>query len=141
MNAAPLPAAAASLSPSLQSTDDGADRQLLDELANILKEREDIMARAERACSPEFADLTDTVRKRLQSAADLRDYQLANLRADFDVEREQAWNEFQRGKKELRNDILNVAVDRRRRIDTVRASGKSFASPLTRRISFTYPQC
>lgn len=123
--------AAASLTPSTDSSASATERQLLEDLASIINERREILAAVTTPCSPDLALLQQDLRKRLQSAADLRDYKLANLRANFDVDCQQAWNDFQRAKKDLRTDILTVAVDRRRKIDSLRASGTTSAFSCT----------
>ena len=98
------------------------DRQLADDLNQLAKEREDILKSTFHDNCPIFRDHQTHIKRRLRIAADYRDLQLANLKADLDVEVQQAWNEFEKAKRVLRAEMLAVSVDRRRRIDAIRAS-------------------
>lgn len=98
------------------------DRQLADELHQLAKEREDILKSTFHDSCPIFRDHQIHIKRRIRIAADYRDLQLANLKADLDVEVQQAWNEFERAKRVLRAEMLAVSVDRRRRLDSIRTS-------------------
>lgn len=96
------------------------DQQLAEELLVLEKEREEILNGAIKSSNALHA-LKEQLDNRLLLAADYRDYQLANLSAAFKVERQQAWNEFERAKRHLRRDILTFSVERRKRIESIRA--------------------
>lgn len=86
----------------------------------LRKERGEIIAAVQLECSTLFSDIDELEKRRLKQAGDQRDLQLANLRADFEVEVQQAWNEFERGKRALRSEILASSVERRRRLEAIR---------------------
>lgn len=110
--------------PSSFSNDEQSDQQLVDQLASLVKQRSQILSLTNQLHHRDFRGIVETLRKRLQVIADLRDYQLVNLHASFQAECQQAWNEFEASKKHLRDDMLKIAVDRRKRLESLRASRK-----------------
>lgn len=110
------------LSPVPHVSDD--DTQLLKDLDDLLKERDDIMRLAETMTCEGFEGLFDSISKRLKSITDYRDYQIANINAAFALEQQQAWDEFLDGKRKLREDMLRTAVDNRRRVNSCKGVRK-----------------
>lgn len=106
----------------IESPDDvtSRDRQLAAELEALNKEQHSILSSLHSDDSPLFRDILNLTKRRLQLATDHRDMELRHLADDYHLQRLQADNEFERGKRVLRAEILSVAVDRRKRIDNIR---------------------
>ena len=100
------------------------DRQLLQDLETLYKERQEILAGTSPEVSTALLRLKRQFEHRMHLAKDYRDYQVANLRASHEVARRQAWNEYENGKKGLRRSILDTNIDLRKRLETIRTGGK-----------------
>ncbi|KAI0559277.1 hypothetical protein FGB62_160g016 [Gracilaria domingensis] len=100
------------------------ERQLAADLQSLRREREEIKAAFNATSSPLFDKLLTLCLKRLQIAADHRALQLENLRANFHLQVQQAYNEFECGKRRLRRKMLKVNMDRRRRLDAMKGGRK-----------------
>lgn len=98
-----------------------------EELYKLQRERSDIIQDASRKTSQLFPHLECQVQLRMKIAADYRDLQLNNVYNHYKSEVQQAWNEFERGKRRLQSAMLDVAADRRKRIESLRHSNTSTA--------------
>lgn len=113
---------------SVTESDEAArDRELASELEILRKEREDIISGVALETSPELARVKESLGKRLDVALCAREYQLANLQKHFDLEKKKAWDEFCNGKARLREQIILTHVDRRKRLDAFKLTGKLVA--------------
>lgn len=86
------------------------------ELSSLQREREKLLADAGRKSSSIFNQLDRHVKRRMKIAADYRDLQLRNVFNHYKIDVQQAWNEFERGKKRLQSSILDISTERRRRL-------------------------
>lgn len=108
--------------PSSTSLDD-ADAQFLQQLTDLAKERDNILSTSSDLHASPFHHIMQQARNRLLQVIRIRDAQITNLKAAFQVECQQATDDFERGKRALRSEILSLAADRRKRVDAVRAPG------------------
>ncbi|CAN8073572.1 unnamed protein product [Agarophyton chilense] len=111
-------------SPPSADGDAQRDRQLAADLELLRREREQIMAAFNAPSSPLFQKQEALALKRLHIAADHRDLQLSGLGANFHLQLQQAYNEFECDKRRLRTRMLSASVDKRRRLDTMRGLHK-----------------
>lgn len=95
------------------------------ELAVLARERRDIISGLTLQNMPELESASDRLAARLQLAADARDYSARHLRAHFDLEKQQAWDEYCAGKARLREDVLGTHMERRKRLDVLKTGGMS----------------
>lgn len=98
-----------------------------EELYKLQRERSDIIQDASSKTSQLFPHLECQVQLRMKIAADYRDLQLNNVYNHYKSEVQQAWNEFERGKRRLQSAMLDISADRRKRIDSLRHSNTSAA--------------
>lgn len=102
---------------------DAGDLQLEAELAALVREREEIIAGSAIDASPELLRFKEALRRKLKAAADQREYQRANLRLQFDFEKQQAMDEYHFEKEKLREQIISAHAERRKRLESVKSSG------------------
>lgn len=93
-----------------------SDEWYATELSSLQEEREKLLADAGKKTSNIFNQLDRHVKRRMKIAADYRDLQLRNVYNHYKIDVQQAWNEFDRGKKRLQSSILDISTERRRRL-------------------------
>lgn len=99
------------------------DQQLAEELDALREERAQIIAGTNQETREGIEKLNHILNCRLQLASDFRQYQLANTAAASRAEKQHAWNEFEHGKSGLRQRILAVNAELRKRLEAVRMGG------------------
>lgn len=107
----------------MEGAKDDSDKELEAELKTLELERADILQDVDRAESKLFRDLECQVKLRMKNAGGHRDLQLQNCHGHFRTDVQQARNEFTRGKRRLQSGMLDMAAERRRRLDALRLSG------------------
>lgn len=98
------------------------DRDYAAQLKQLHDERAKLLTDAKRRVSRYFSHLGCQVELRMKIATEYRDMQLRNVRHNFDIEVQQAWNEFERGKRRLHSAMLDVSAERRKRVDGLRTA-------------------
>jgi hypothetical protein len=94
------------------------------ELRALQLEREGIICGLAIQSSAELEKCKEILACKLQAAADTREYQRANLERHFELEKKYAWEEYCQGKARLREQIVVMHMERKKRIDTLKAGGK-----------------
>lgn len=107
-------------SPQQASDERQSDEWYEEELKKLEKDREKILADAGRKISEMFPHLECQIKLRLKTAMDYRDLQLKNAHNHYKIEVQQACNEFERGKRRLQSAMLDIAAERRRRLEVTR---------------------
>lgn len=98
------------------------DRQLAVELEALKKERSEIIDGSGLSDSGDLVRVQKTLEKKLQIARDTRDYKRESLCLHLELEKKRAWDEFLQGKSQLRNQIVATHMERRRRLDQIKAT-------------------
>lgn len=100
-----------------------------EELRKLEAERDEIIADAGRAVSKVFGHLERQKQRRIKIASDFRDVQLKNLYKQYRAEIQQAADELTRGKRQLQSAMLDIAAEKRQRIDSVLRQANAMPLP------------
>jgi hypothetical protein len=108
----------------LDAADDEASRdaQLALELTALRREREDIISGASIA-GPDLDRVSVAFKRKLQATADAREYQMANLRLHFELEKKLALDEMLAAKGRLRDQIIVTHGERKKKFDAIKVGG------------------